>query len=139
LSRSGSGGSDVLGAGDYTKGALTVLEHWRDPNPLKKTGRKRSPACSSARAEAISAGTRPTSCSWRQKRRSPYGRPLAGLDFAELDEDTAEVRIVPALDVGWRLSTRGSRPCTETLTRRHRRLGAVPRHDPGGWHPRAHR
>lgn len=90
--------ADVLGAGDYNKTALAVLERYADPNALKKLGRKRLAALMirasrgqfrEAKADELLAAADETIELWS----------AGGLDFAELAEDiAAEVRIIKALD-----------------------------------------
>jgi transposase len=91
--------ADVLGAGDYNKTALAVLERYADPKALKKLGRKRLAALlirtsrghfREAKADEVLAAADETIELWA----------AGGLDFAELAEDiAAEVRVIKALDV----------------------------------------
>jgi transposase len=91
--------ADVLGAGDYNKTALAVLERYADPKALKKLGRKRLAALlirtsrghfREAKADEVLAAADDTIELWA----------AGGLDFAELAEDiAAEVRVIKALDV----------------------------------------
>lgn len=95
----GPGWADVLGAGDYNKTALAVLERYADPAALKKFGRKRLAALlirtsrghfREAKADDLLAVADETIALWS----------AGGLDFAELADDIAvEVRLIRALDV----------------------------------------
>ena len=90
--------ADVLGAGEYNKTTLAVLERYADPNALKKLGRKRLAglmirtsrgAWREAKADELLAAADETLELWS----------AGGLDFGELAEDiAAEVRIIAALD-----------------------------------------
>jgi transposase len=90
--------AEVLGAGDYTKTALAVLERYADPTALKKLGRKRLAgllirtsrgAWRETKADELMAAADETIQLWA----------AGGLDFAELAEDiAAEVRIIKSLD-----------------------------------------
>lgn len=81
--------ADVLGAGDYNKTALMVLERFADPRTLKKLGRKRLAA----------AMIRSSRGAWREPKADELLAAAAealelwavagGLDFAELAEDIA--------------------------------------------------
>lgn len=91
--------ADVLGAGDYNKTALAVLERYADPRALKRLGRKRLSvllirtsrgAWRETKADELLAAADETIELWA----------VGGLDFAELSEDiAAEVRVIKALDV----------------------------------------
>lgn len=81
--------ADVLGAGDYNKTALMVLERFADPRTLKKLGRKRLAAAMirssrgawrEAKADELLAAADETLELWAV---------AGGLDFAELAEDIA--------------------------------------------------
>lgn len=95
----GPGWADVLGAGDYAKTALAVLERYADPRTLQKLGRKRLAALlirtsrgawREAKADELLAAAEETITLWA----------AGGLDFAELAEDiAAEVRVIKTLDV----------------------------------------
>jgi transposase len=90
--------AEVLGAGDYNKTALAVLERYADPFALKKLGRKRLTALlirtsrghfREAKADELLAAADETIELWA----------AGGLDFAELADDIAtEVRVFKALD-----------------------------------------
>lgn len=90
--------AEVLGAGDYNKTALAVLERYADPKALKKLGRKRLAGLMirtsrggwrETKADELLAAADETIELWS----------AGGLDFAELAEDiAAEVRIIKALD-----------------------------------------
>jgi transposase len=89
--------AEVLGAGDYNKTALAVLERYGDPVASKKLGRKRLTALLARtsrghygedKADEILAAADETIALWA----------AGGLDFAELSEDIAtEVRVITAL------------------------------------------
>lgn len=91
--------ADVLGAGDYNKTALAVLERYADPRALKRLGRKRLSvllirtsrgAWREPKADELLAAADETVELWA----------VGGLDFAELSEDiAAEVRVIKALNV----------------------------------------
>ncbi len=91
--------ADVLGAGDYNKTALMVLERFADPKTLKKLGRKRLAA----------AMIRSSRGAWREAKADELlaaadealelWEAAGGLDFAELAEDIAlEARHVRQLN-----------------------------------------
>jgi transposase len=90
--------ADALGAGDYTKTALAVLERFADPKAMKKAGRKRLAAVlirtsrghfREAKADELLAAADETLELWA----------AGGLDFTELAEDIAiEVRLINHLD-----------------------------------------
>lgn len=94
----GPGWADVLGAGDYSKTALAVLERHSDPKALKRLGRKRLTVLlirasrgqwREDKADELLAAADETIELWT----------AGGLDFAELAEDiAAEVRLIKALD-----------------------------------------
>lgn len=91
--------ADALGAGDYTKTALAVLERFADPRVMKKAGRKRLATVlirtsrghfREAKADELLAAADETLELWA----------AGGLDFAELAEDIAiEVRLIKTIDV----------------------------------------
>lgn len=90
--------ADALGAGEYTKTALAVLERFSDPRAMKKAGRKRLATLlirhsrgqwREAKADELLAAAGETLSLWA----------AGGLDFAELAEDIAvEVRVIKSLD-----------------------------------------
>lgn len=89
--------ADALGAGNYTKTALAVLERYADPRALKKLGRKRLAmllirtsrgAFREDKADELLAAADETLRLWAG----------GGLDFAELADDIAiEVRHITSL------------------------------------------
>ena len=91
--------ADALGAGDYSKTALAVLERYGDPRALKKAGHKRLTtllirtsrgAFRDAKADELLSAAEETLQLWA----------AGGLGFADLAEDIAvEVRLIKALDV----------------------------------------
>jgi transposase len=91
--------ADALGAGDYTKTALAVLERFADPRVMKKAGRKRLATVlirasrghfREAKADELLAAADETLELWA----------AGGLDFAELADDIAiEVRLIKTIDV----------------------------------------
>lgn len=91
--------ADVLGAGDYNKTALAVLERYADPRALKRLGRKRLTALlirtsrghfREKKADQLLAAADETLELWA----------AGGLDFAELAEDiAAEVRVIKSLEL----------------------------------------
>ncbi len=90
--------ADVLGAGEYTKTALAVLERYADPRALRRFGLKRLTAFfvrvsrgawRGDKAEQLLAAAEETLVLWG----------AGGLDFAELAADiAAEVRVVRSID-----------------------------------------
>lgn len=90
--------AEALGAGDYTKSALAVLERYGDPVALKKLGRKRLSDLlvrtsrghfREEKADELLAAADETITLWA----------AGGLDFSELAADIAtEVRVIKALD-----------------------------------------
>ena len=94
----GPGWAEVLGAGDYTKTALVVLERYGDPQALRRLGLRRlselmiktsKGAWREAKAAALLAAAEDTLTLWAG----------GGLDFAELAADiAAEVRVARSLN-----------------------------------------
>lgn len=94
----GPGWADVLGAGNYTKTALTILERYADPNALKRLGRKRLTNLmvsvsrgqwTESKADQLLAAANETLQLWN----------AGGLDFVQLAADIAtEVRVVKTID-----------------------------------------
>ena len=90
--------ADILGAGDYTKTALVVLERYADPRALKKLGRRRLTDLlirtsrgqfREAKADQLLAAASETLELWAH----------GGLDFAQLAQDIAsEVRVINTLN-----------------------------------------
>ena len=91
--------ADVLGAGDYNKTALMVLERFADPKALKKLGRKRLAA----------AMIRSSRGAWREAKADELlaaadealelWDAAGGMDFDELAEDISlEARLVRQLN-----------------------------------------
>lgn len=90
--------ADVLGAGDYNKTALAVLERYADPRALKRLGRKRLSMLlirtsrghfREDKADQLLAAADETLRLWA----------AGGVDFAELADDiAAEVRIIKSLE-----------------------------------------
>ena len=90
--------AEVLGAGDYTKTALAVLERYGDPKALRRLGQRRlaelmirtsKGAWREDKAAALLAAADDTLALWAG----------GGIDFAELAADiAAEVRIARALN-----------------------------------------
>lgn len=90
--------SDVLGAGDYNKTALAVLERYADPRSLKRLGRKRLTDLiqktsrghwKEAKADQLLAAAEESLRLWE----------AGGLDFEELAEDiSAQVRMIASID-----------------------------------------
>jgi transposase len=89
--------ADVLGAGDYTKTALVVLERYGDPRALRRLGLRRlaelmirtsKGAWREAKASALLSAADDTLALWAG----------GGIDFAELAADiAAEVRVARSL------------------------------------------
>jgi transposase len=90
--------AEVLGAGDYTKTALVVLERYGDPRALRRFGQRRlaelmirtsKGAWREAKAAALLAAADDAMALWAG----------GGLDFAELAADiAAEVRVARSLN-----------------------------------------
>jgi transposase len=103
--------ADVLGAGDYGKAALAVLERYADPRALKRAGRNRLTAMlirhsrghfRETKADALLAAANETLELWA----------AGGLDFAALAEDIAgEARL--------------ARQLTEEITALEERIAAL--------------
>jgi transposase len=94
----GPGWADALGAGDYSKTALAVLERYADPRALKRLGRRRLTDLvvrvsrgqfREDKADQLLTAASETLQLWA----------TGGLDFDHLAEDiSAEVRMIKAID-----------------------------------------